>query len=112
MAAITLAGNERGSNHRIVNLTSHSISGRAGRESEARAKLNELESESREHYVPPYFFALIHAGLDETERTLDRLEEAWSTRDAMLRDLLVDAAWDQIRGEPRFKALMAKMNYA
>ena len=85
--------------------------GRAGRESEARTKLAELESAAREHYVPPYFFALIPAGLGERERACDRLEEAWSSGDAMLRDLLVDAAWDQMRDLPRFQALMEKMNY-
>jgi serine/threonine-protein kinase len=85
--------------------------GRAGRQAEARAKLAELDSAAREHYVPPYFFALIHAGLAETDRACDRLEEAWNTRDVMLRDLLVDAAWDRMRAEPRFAALMEKMNY-
>jgi tetratricopeptide (TPR) repeat protein len=85
--------------------------GRAGRQSEARARLGDLESRTSDHYVPPYFFALIHAGLGEHNLALDWLDTAWKERDAMLRDLLVDPPWDGLREEARFAALMAKMNY-
>ena len=64
--------------------------GRAGSRAEALALLRELEQSSAERYVPPYFFALIHAGLGNRSRALDELERAWQVRDSMLRDLKVD----------------------
>jgi TolB-like protein/Tfp pilus assembly protein PilF len=85
--------------------------GRAGRADDARARLADLELQTKERYVPRYFPALIHAGLGEKERALDLLEQAWEQKDTMLRDLLVDPPWNSLRGEPRFEELMRKMNY-
>jgi len=42
--------------------------------------------------VPPYFLALVHAGLGDRDAALADLEHAFAQRDTMLRDLLVDAA--------------------
>ena len=85
--------------------------GIAGRHDKARAALAELETRAAAGYVPPYFFALVHLGLGETTRALDRLEQAYAERDTMLRDLRADAQWDRLAGEPRFRALMAAMAY-
>jgi hypothetical protein len=73
--------------------------------------LAELGARERDQYVPPYFFALVHSGLGETARALDRLEQAYAGRDTMLRDLKADPHWDRLRSEPRFGALMRKMAY-
>jgi TolB-like protein len=85
--------------------------GRAGRAEEARAMLAELDSRSATQYVAPYFFAIVHSGLEETDLALARLEQAYEERDAMIRDLKADPRWDRLRSEPRFQALMEKMNY-
>jgi serine/threonine protein kinase/tetratricopeptide (TPR) repeat protein len=85
--------------------------GRAGRGDDARRMLAELESREREQYVPPYFPALVHCGLGETEPALDRLEQAYAVRDTMIRDLKADPAWDRLCSEPRFQTLMRKMAY-
>ncbi len=85
--------------------------GRAGRTSDARRMLAELESRERDRYVPPYFLGLVHCGLGETAAALDRLEQAYTARDTMLRDLRADPQWDRLRSEPRFEALMKRMAY-
>ena len=85
--------------------------GRAGRRDDARRMLLELERREITQYVPPYFPALVHAGLDEAERAMDRLEEAWRQRDTMLRDLKADPHWDSLHHHPRFQDLMAKMAF-
>ena len=61
--------------------------------------------------MPPYFPALVHCGLGETEHAVDRLEQAYAVRDTMIRDLKADPHWDRLRSEPRFEALMRKMAY-
>jgi TolB-like protein/Flp pilus assembly protein TadD len=83
--------------------------GRAGRPTEARNLLRELERGAAERYVPPYFFALIHAGLGDRARALDELERAWQVRDSMLRDLKVDPPWQALHGEPRYRALLERL---
>ena len=85
--------------------------GRAGRGDDARRMLAELEARERNQYVPPYFPALVHCGLGETEHALDRLEQAYAVRDTMIRDLKADPLWDRLLSEPRFEALMRKMAY-
>jgi tetratricopeptide (TPR) repeat protein len=83
--------------------------GRAGRRSAALALLRELEQSAAGRYVPPYFFALIHAGLEDRSRALDELERAWQARDSMLRDLKVDPPWQSLHGEPRYRALLERL---
>lgn len=85
--------------------------GRAGRGDDARKMLAELEARERSQYVPPYFPALVHCGLDETEQAIDRLEQAYDVRDTMIRDLKADPHWDRLRSETRFEVLMRKMAY-
>jgi TolB-like protein/Tfp pilus assembly protein PilF len=83
--------------------------GRAGRPSEARSMLGELAGLAAVRYVPPYFTALVHAGLGDRDRALDELERGWKGRDSMLRDLAVDPPWDTLRDEPRYRALLAEL---
>lgn len=73
--------------------------------------LAELEAREKDRYVPPYFPALVHSGLGEAARALDRLEQAYSQRDTMIRDLKADPHWDRLCSEPRFELLMRKMAY-
>ncbi len=82
---------------------------RAGRTGEARSLLREIEGIAAERYVPPYFPALVHAGLGDRDRALDELERGFESRDSMLRDLAVDPPWDSLRGEPRCRALLARL---
>jgi serine/threonine-protein kinase len=84
--------------------------GRAGRREEAEALLRELQQRTRETYVPPYFLALIFAGLDCRELALDELERALEQGDSMLRDLYVDASFDSLRDEPRFQRLIDRLH--
>jgi adenylate cyclase len=86
--------------------------GRASRPDRAHECLAELEARKERHdYVPPYFPALVLAGLGKQDRALDRLEQAYREGDTMLRDLKADPHWDAMRSLPRFQRLMGQMAY-
>ncbi len=84
---------------------------RAGRTDEARRTLAELERHAADRYVPPYFPALVHAGLEEADAALTLLERSLEIGDTMIRDLRADSQWDRMRGLPRFQALMERLAF-
>ncbi len=79
---------------------------RAGRTAEARAVLRELEALARERRVSAYDFAVVHAGLGETEAAVTWLEKAYAERATGVRWVKVDPIFDPLRGEPRFQVLL------
>jgi tetratricopeptide (TPR) repeat protein len=85
------------------------VTGLAGRREEARALLDEVRQRAREDYVPPYFQALVLAGLEARAEALDELERALAVRDTMVRDLAVDTPWWGFREEPSYRALLREM---
>ena len=85
------------------------VLGLAGSTGEARALLSELEQRAREDYVPPYFPALVLAGLGERSQALDRLALSVRSKDTMVRDLAVDTPWWSFREEPAYQALLGEM---
>jgi serine/threonine protein kinase/tetratricopeptide (TPR) repeat protein len=81
---------------------------RAGRRADAESMLAELQQRAGSGiHVPRYFIALVHAGLGNVEAALDALEQARQAGDSMLRDLLVDGSFDELREHSRFQALVA-----
>jgi eukaryotic-like serine/threonine-protein kinase len=85
---------------------------KAGRHSDAQRQLAELLSRrDRNTYVSPYVVALVYAGAGDHRQALDWLELAFRERDNMLPWIKVDPRLDSIRQDPRFTALMAKMQF-
>jgi TolB-like protein/DNA-binding winged helix-turn-helix (wHTH) protein/Tfp pilus assembly protein PilF len=84
---------------------------KAGRQKEAMDVLATLEALSRTRYVPPYAFALLHAGLGDHAEALDWLERAYEARDVHLIFLTADAKWDPLRRNPRFEALLERAGF-
>jgi serine/threonine protein kinase/Tfp pilus assembly protein PilF len=81
-----------------------------GEREEALQILNDFMEISKDAYVSPYFFAYIHVALGEKDSTFEWLEKAYNERDIYMRWLKVDPLFDSIRSDPRFKALLKKMN--
>jgi hypothetical protein len=81
----------------------------AGQAREARAVLARLQQASRERYVPPFRFALVHVGLGEKSAALDFLEHGYATRDVAMSGIKVDPRFAPLADEPRFQALLDKM---
>jgi TolB-like protein/Tfp pilus assembly protein PilF len=81
----------------------------AGRKDEAREILDELLAPSNRGKVFSEHIAWIFAGLGEKEKALQWLEAACDARDPNMVMLKVWPAWDPLRAEPRFQALLKRM---
>lgn len=78
-----------------------------GRTDEARRIL--AEEERRGAYVSPYPVAAVYAGLGEVDQAIRELEEAYRIREANLVWVNANAAFDPLRDDPRFHALLRSM---
>lgn len=84
----------------------------AGRESDARKILTELNQASKTEYIAPYFFAMIEGALGEKDQAFAWLEKGFNGRDAYLARLRVDIAMDPLRSDVRFKTLLQRVGLA
>ena len=85
------------------------LQARSGDMAGARESLDELRRLSASRYVSPGRLAQVHAGLGERTQALDRLEEAAAQRAADLAWLAVRPVFGNLRGEPRFVALLKQL---
>ena len=108
----TLAAAARlsGQNSKAISMTGYTLA-RSGRTAEARDLLAVLEMASRQHYVPPYALALVHAGLGDSDAVFEWLNRAYAARDVHLMFLTVDVKWDPYRADPRFGDLLARCGF-
>ena len=83
---------------------------RSGSTGEARAILDRLHLIAREAYVPPTSFAWIHLGFGETDSFFTWMDRAIDARDHHLMPIKSYPFLDPIRADPRYRALLAKMN--
>jgi TolB-like protein/Flp pilus assembly protein TadD len=85
----------------------------AGQRGKAEAILKQLLARSQRKFVSPEILARVYCGLNDHERALDCLEKAYAERAPGLVYGLVyiaaDAGFDPLRSEPRFQALLHKM---
>ena len=84
----------------------------AGRTNEARHVLQQLHELANQQYVSAHSFALIYAGLRETEEAFDWLEKAYRERSAALALSKTDPRLDFLRSDPRFQDLLDRMKRA
>jgi serine/threonine-protein kinase len=77
----------------------------------ARALLSELQEISRTVYVSPFGFAFAYLGLGD-DRVFEWLDKAIDARDPIATHLPSMPLYDGIRDDPRFEALLRRMNLA
>ena len=85
--------------------------GAAGDRAGAMAALEALKKISQGGPVLPFNLALAYLGLGDHRRALDNLERALAADSQMMAWLGRDAMFDALRAEPRFLALMKKLNF-
>ena len=82
---------------------------RAGRRDEAAKILEQLLERGKTRYVPRYAIGQIQLALGEKEAAIAELENAYAGREALMVFLKVEPKWDELRNDPRFKALLQRM---
>jgi len=91
-------------------ITPHAyVLARAGRQREARAMLDELRHISKPRDPAPIRIAFLHIGLGETDRAFEWLDKAIDARDWQVALLNVEPAFDTLRSDRRFAALVERV---
>jgi TolB-like protein/Tfp pilus assembly protein PilF len=86
--------------------------GAAGDRGRAMSELERLKSMAPGGRVRPFSLALVYLGLGDHGHALDNLELALAADSQMMAWLGRDALFDPLRSEPRFGALMKRLNFA
>ncbi len=82
---------------------------KAGRTAEARMLLDQLYRDAKERYVSPVAFVTVHLALGEVDQAFAWMERAREERRGWLCYLKVEPLLDEVRGDPRFRALVEAM---
>jgi serine/threonine protein kinase/tetratricopeptide (TPR) repeat protein len=86
------------------------VYGSVGMKEEAFKILEQVDELSKDRYVGPIFRAFVWTGLGEKNKALDYLEKAYEDRESFMGWLKVWPVFDSLRAEPRFQAVLKKMN--
>ncbi len=84
----------------------------AGDRAAAERIRDALDRRSQTGYVPGSNLALVYNALGDRDGALAQLERGYRERDVRMTFIEVDANWDNLRKDPRFAALRARMNFA
>jgi tetratricopeptide (TPR) repeat protein len=101
----------RSGRHDVPLSTLAGVYGLAGRRDEALKLIDELKARSRLHHVPGSHFVDAYIGLGEKNRALGWVERAYEERVPELVYMKTYPGWDALRSEPRFQALVRRMNF-
>jgi TolB-like protein/Tfp pilus assembly protein PilF len=82
----------------------------SGDTAEARTLLDRLHGIASQAYVPPTSFAWIHLGLGDIDSAFVWMDRAIDMRDTMIIPIKTYPFLDPLRSDPRFPALLRKMN--
>ena len=83
---------------------------KSGQRDQAARLLSELKQESARGYVQNYNLALIYIGLGDKEEALNYLEKHVSSRAETANAYAVAPELDDLRSEPRFKAMLKRIH--
>jgi eukaryotic-like serine/threonine-protein kinase len=75
----------------------------------AHEMLAELDVRAKKHWVEPYYYAVIYAGLGDKDRAFAELDKAYEARSWYMAVMGVDAKLDNLRSDPRYDKLLAKV---
>jgi tetratricopeptide (TPR) repeat protein len=82
---------------------------RHGRRKEATAILADLAQKRKTHYVDAYYMAVLLDALGDTDQAFQELERAYHEKSPTLFALRVDPRLDNLRQDPRFAVLLARV---
>jgi serine/threonine-protein kinase len=82
---------------------------RQGKTDEARKVLARLREQAKSQYVSPYAFAVVLTALGDKAHAIDELEHNYDDTGFYISLIKVDPLFDDLRGQPRFEALVQKI---
>lgn len=85
--------------------------GQGARKEEARSIVDELRTPTSGVNIDPLFISFACMGIDDIECALDQIEKSYRQRSSNLIFLRTAPAFDPIRQEPRFQAIVDKMDF-
>lgn len=85
--------------------------GRAGHKTEAQRFIRKLESERSKRYINSGKMIIAYLGYGDREQALSWIEKGLDERSSTLVYLKVDPVYDPLRSEPRFQAVLSKLNF-
>jgi serine/threonine-protein kinase len=80
----------------------------AGRRADAEAILKKFEALARQRYVSGLYFAIIYAGLRDSDRAMENLNKAFESRHPGLVLIRIEPMFDALRSDDRFKQLVKR----
>ena len=83
---------------------------RAGRRSEAERQMEALRTFASKSYVPNFCFAIAYTALGDKEAAIAMLEKDVEERSSYVVTIGIELALNELRDEPRFKALLKRLN--
>jgi tetratricopeptide (TPR) repeat protein len=80
-----------------------------GKTDEAQKVLARLREQAKSQYVSPYAFAVVLTALGDKAKAIDELEHGYDDTGFYISLIKVDPLFDDLRGDPRFEALVQKV---
>ncbi len=82
---------------------------RQGKTDEAQKVLARLREQAKSQYISPYAFAVVLTALGDKAHAIDELEHGYDDTGFYISLIKVDPLFDDLRGDPRFDALVQKV---
>ena len=101
----------RSGRHELPLASLAGVYGLARRRGEALKLIDELKARARRHYVPGSLFVDAYIGLGEKNLALGWMERAYEEHVQEMVYIRAYPGWDAFRSEPRFQALVRRMNF-
>jgi serine/threonine-protein kinase len=82
----------------------------SGKKDEANEILNRLLELEKQRYVEPVYIASIYGYLGDMDQAFEWLKKGYEERDPKMSWLKVWRIFNPLRSDPRFEAILKKMN--
>jgi eukaryotic-like serine/threonine-protein kinase len=80
----------------------------AGKKAEAQDILNKLKALAQKRYVSALYFAIVYAGLKDSDHAIEYLNEAFIARHPGLVLIRIEPMFDSLRSDERFQQLVKR----
>ncbi len=85
--------------------------GRSGDKTRASEILTQLKTQAAKDYVSPFSLAIVYLGLEEFEKAITHLRQAFEEKVYHMLLLKTDPLFDPVRSDPGIKELMNRMGF-